>query len=518
MELPKHAPELFRHAANMLEKARWPEETAMPDWIRERLNGYRDNLLAQARSSWEESGQWFFSRGAARDNDEQETVAVWVDVLQFVSLQELPGYSEENRQSAIAFWKSWQNRETGVMYNPRYQNPQKPEEMYLKPEDEKLYYRQKYHNGMPNAVNDKYIVVILRALGSEPDIPVSSTGMIAYENLWAHIERSESSPAGGLPVNMLYGEGWEEKLPAIEAGFGAILRGYDRENGLWRIAPPARFDQYTPSAGFKIIARLSGYCGLVNYPQEVIKNGIDALIAHREELNGTPDLARNWGEMTVHYLTITDYRREELFAILQKCLEGFRDPAWWESTKTASYCIFGSGMIGGILHWKELSYEKIPQMELRFKQGGDLNVRLEGDPYGNWVNIFPKPPEEAGKTMKELTAEAWKRKIETIRQPVRFHPDNGTPMEFSFASEGLSRPYLSASWAGKYEVFVNGHLVKRLEYDLPEHKAGLYIPTEYLSENNVVGVRYGGKGKQPLPGEPETAARPFMEIGVIDWR
>jgi len=77
-----------------------------------------DRLAVAAQKSFEQTGIWFLARGASRITDEQETVAVWGDLLQFGDLTTLPSYSEENRQQAIKFWQSWQNRKTGRLYNP----------------------------------------------------------------------------------------------------------------------------------------------------------------------------------------------------------------------------------------------------------------------------------------------------------------------------------------------------------------------------------------------------------------
>ncbi|MDD5706938.1 MAG: hypothetical protein PHR35_13530, partial [Kiritimatiellae bacterium] len=101
----------------MLETTRRRQPADMPAWLKRSREAYGRRLLAAAEASFRETGIWFLARGASRDKDEQETVAVWVELLNLFPLESLPGYSEENHRKAIAFWQSWQNRETGRLYN-----------------------------------------------------------------------------------------------------------------------------------------------------------------------------------------------------------------------------------------------------------------------------------------------------------------------------------------------------------------------------------------------------------------
>jgi hypothetical protein len=140
---------------------------------------------------------WFLARGASRITDEQETHAVWGDLLRFGDLTTLPGYSKENHRQAIEFWQSWQNRKTGRLYNPLYQDPQNPEVERDTPGN-----RGDYSAG---AINVKYIPAILDILGAKLPGPVNTAthadaGVDTFDQLWRWIPQWATSPAGAFPV------------------------------------------------------------------------------------------------------------------------------------------------------------------------------------------------------------------------------------------------------------------------------------------------------------------------------
>ncbi|MCK4853841.1 MAG: hypothetical protein KAT31_06260, partial [Bacteroidales bacterium] len=111
---------IYTFARQRIEETRRQQMTQMPAWLKKNREVLRDQMAVVAQKSFEETGIWFLARGAGRGIDEQETVAVWGDLLYFGDLETLPGYSKENQQEAIKFWQSWQNLETGRLYNPLY--------------------------------------------------------------------------------------------------------------------------------------------------------------------------------------------------------------------------------------------------------------------------------------------------------------------------------------------------------------------------------------------------------------
>lgn len=257
-----------QYARRRVEEVRRDRPSSMPDWLKTERNRYRDTLLSEAKKSYEDTGIWFLARGNARETDEMETKAIWVDLLSFVQLKDLPGYSDENHSKAIAFWQSWQNLETGQLYNPLYQDPQKPHIKRHTPGNKADY--------TPQSINAKYIPNILAALGAELPLPIMGIATQVrdipeddiFDELWEAIAARNPSPAGAFPFNaaLALEAGNLHTIPQIEAGMGALLRAYNPDTGMWRPDPMRGFPwpDYRPSAGFKIISRICGYMGMEN--------------------------------------------------------------------------------------------------------------------------------------------------------------------------------------------------------------------------------------------------------------
>lgn len=523
----------------------------MPAWLKREHNAYRDRLLALAEKGYADTGTWFLTRGAARGTDEMETKAVWVDLLQFMKLEDLPGYSKENHRKAIEFWQSWQNRKTGQLYNPLYQDPAQPQVKRQSPGNRDDY--------TPEKINLKYVPKILDALGAELPLPIpgiatqvrADTGANIFDHLWESIALRRASHAGVFPVDaaMELEAGDTSEIPQIEAGMGALLRGYSSETGMWRSEPLTGFPwrEYLPSSDFKIIARICGYLGMENFPESVLKTAVDNLLAHRDELYEHPAMARNYGELFAHYLMLSDYRREEVLDAMEACLEGFRNPdtnmlhPLWESTDTSTYCIFGSGMIGAFMNWKDLPLDQAITEWQRFVHGCHLKWRFLAGPYGNWVNVIPKRPEEIADApghdaalhgVKARNRMHWGRRVVEIVSadavPLKRNEEEEDQLavfEFHLSQADLNRlkaPYLKACWNGDFDISLNRVPVKQVRYNLPDVFAGLHVPLEAAETlrtgTNVVEARRVGPGKWPTPGAPRSTATPFIQLGLIDWR
>ena len=533
---------IYTFARQRIEDTRRQQMTQMPAWLKKNREVLRDKLAVVAQKSFEETGIWFLARGAGRGKDEQETVAVWGDLLYFGDLETLPGYSKENNQQAINFWQSWQNLETGRLYNPLYQDPQNPEVKYHTPGNREDY--------SADAINVKYIPVILAMLGAELPRPVNiashaDAGDDTFDELWEWIPQWMTSPSGMFPVLAAreVDEGNLEKIPQTETGMGALVRAYNRETGMWRPEPLEGFPwkDYQPSSGFKIISRICGYVGIENFPEEVLKVAIDNLLAHKSELYAQVSTARNYGETMAHYMMLTDYRHDELLDAMELCLEGFRDPKLWGETASSGYCLFGSGMIGVFMNWEDLPFDQALKQWFRFEHGCKMNWRFVVGPYGNWVNVIPKKPEaiygHADYDVKKYGLKArnrahWAKEIRQLipQQEVALSFDSdGKTGEGSFTFvltkeqlEELKDPYLSATWSGAYEVLLNGEPVKTVQYNLADVSAGWYVPrpaarTLHVGEN-IITVKLTGPGKEQKPGAPLSKATPSLQLGVIEWR
>lgn len=533
---------VYIYVRQQVEETRRQQVTKMPVWLKQNRDMFRDQLAKAAEKSFEETGIWFFARGAGRGTDEQETVAVWGDLLFFGGLETLPGYSDKNRQQAIEFWKSWQNLETGKLYNPLYQDPQNPEIKRSTPSNRDDY--------SADAINTKYISTILKMLGDTLPLPVniasnSNPGKDNFDELWGWIPQWYTSPSGMFPVLAAreVDEGSLKKIPQVEAGMGALIRAYNRETGMWRPEPLEEFpwNEYEPSSGFKIIARICGYIGMENFPKEILKVAIDNLLTHKNELYSSVETARNYGETMAHYLMLTDYRHDELLDAMELCLDGFCEPDLWLETASSGYCVFGSGIIGAFMNWEDLPFDNALKQYFRFEHGCTMKYRFVAGPYSNWVNVIPKKPEEIyGHSdydvnkygLKARNKEHWAKKItEVIAQqeiPLHLNTDGKTgEASFSFTLTKLQlttlqAPYLKAIWSGEYEVFLNGIPVKTVQYNLPNVTAGWHVPQEAAESLhvgvNTITLKLLGPGKEQRPGAPLSEVAPFIQLGVIDWK
>ena len=532
---------IYAFARQRIEETRRQQITKMPAGLKKNREAYRDWLAAIAQKSYTQTGIWFLARGEGRKKDEQETNAVWGWLLLFDDLETLPGYSKENHQQAIEFWQSWQNRKTGRIYNPLYQDPQNPEVKRNTPGNRKDY--------SADTINVKYIPSILDKLGAKLPGPVNiaahaDADVDTFDQIWNRIPQWSTSPSGAFPIiaaRQVDG-GNLEKIPQVEAGMSALVRAYNKETGMWRPEPLEGFPwrHYQPSSGFKIIARLCGYVGMENFPENVLKTAIDNLLAHKGELYADVSTARNYGETMAHYMMLTDYRHDELLDAMELCLEGFRDPKAWEDTATGCYCVFGCGFIGAFMNWEDLPFDQAMPQWMRFEHGCKMKWRFVAGPYGNWVNVIPKKPEailgHADYDVKKYGLKArsqahWAKKTTDVIPPeditLTLAATGRREGTFTFALTqdqlaNLKAPYLKATWSGAYDVSLNGKPVKQVRYNLPDVPAGWHVPpaaakTLRVGENTVT-AKLIGPGKEPKPGAPLATRKPFLRLGVIDWQ
>lgn len=537
-----HPDPVYTFARRRVEETRRQQVSEMPAWLKHNRELFRDSLTRVAREAFEQTGIWFLARGAGREKDEQETVAVWGDLLLFGGLETLPGYSRENLQQAVEFWQSWQNTRTGRLFNPLYQDPQHPEVKRETPGNRDDY--------SPDKINVKYIPSILKMLGAELPGPVNiathaDAGEDTFDELWEQISQWHTSPSGMFPVLAAreVEKGNRDQIPRAEAGMGALLRAYNHETGMWRPEPLEGFPwkAYEPSSGFKIISRICGYIGMENFPREVLEKSIDNLLDHKSELYAEVATARNYGETMAHYLMLTDYRHDELLDAMEGCLEGFHDPELWVETASSGYALFGSGMIGAFMNWKDLPFDRALQQWFRFEHGCTMKNRFVAGPYGNWVNVIPKEPQAIfghpeydvrRYGIKARNQAHWAKKITLLvpQQEVRLRlAADGETGEgtFTFTLTGeqfatMQEPCLKATWSGAYDISLNGEPVKQVRYNLPVATAGWYIPqpackTLHTGENSIT-VRLIGPGKEPKPGAPLAERASFIRIGLIQWQ
>ncbi|MDD5708491.1 MAG: hypothetical protein PHR35_21430, partial [Kiritimatiellae bacterium] len=432
---------------------------------------------------------------------------------------------------------------TGRLYNPLYQDPQRPESKRHTPGNRGDYSAE--------TVNVKYIPNILAALGAELPLPChieahAALGEDTFDRLWAAMAEWSSSHAGMFPVTaaLELEKGEVDRIPQIEAGMGALIRAYSRETGMWRPEPLRDFPwrDYPPSSGFKIVGRICGYLGMENFPADVLRTAVDNLLAHRGELHAHPAMARNYGETFLHFILMSDYRREEQLDAMEECLEGFRDPRWWEQTGDGSYCMFSSSQVGPYLHYRELS-DHSPQKQASQAfdlHGCRLRWRFVADPFGHWVNVMPKEPEAVfghpryditRHNLKARNQAHWAKKVTELAPPrnvaLRLNADGATgegSLRFHLAREQQAAAadlLLKASWRGAYDVRLNGERVKQVRYDLPDLPAGWTLPAAATGTlragDNIVTVHLLGPGREPKPGAALSTDKPFIRLGLMTW-
>jgi hypothetical protein len=106
-------------------------------------------------------------------------------------IENLPHYSPENRSKAITFWQSWQNEKNGLFYNPFFVDPANP----ASHRTNEGYDPERYHRRGKDIekVNQKYLPLVLTALGAAPLYQVEEERRVADENIGAAVEGIESA-------------------------------------------------------------------------------------------------------------------------------------------------------------------------------------------------------------------------------------------------------------------------------------------------------------------------------------
>jgi hypothetical protein len=278
-----------------------------------------------------------------------------------------------------------------------------------------------------------------------------------------------------------------------------------------------------------------------NFPRELVKTAVDNMLDHKDELYAQVSTARNYGETMAHYIMLTDYRHNELLDAMELCLQGFKDPEKWVETASSGYCLFGSGIIGIFMNWEDLPLDRAFNQWFRFEHGCTMKWRFVAGPYGNWVNVIPKEPEAVFGNkdfdinkygLKARNKVHWAKQIQPViaQQEVTLNIPDGRKTgkgTFKFPLnkeqlEHLDAPYLEATWSGEYEVLLNGVPVKTVQYNLPDVKAGWYIPEKAVKAlqagENVITIKLLGPGKETKPGAPLSEASPFIRLGLINWQ
>jgi hypothetical protein len=542
--------EIIKEQFLLTERLKKPIST--PDWVQIRFDKRIAEALEAAKWAYQETRLWFFVPSGdnpyteikIRRWDECETSSVYGRLLERLSLEELPNYTQENFRNAVAWWQSWQNSRTGRFYNPRYVDPQDPG---IRRVDDPIY--NEYQS------NEKYVPGVLRYLHAEPLYPVqlhgdAEVGEFDYDAMLRFIEVGRIYNSGGKMINDLLrriDKGNAEGIPSAEYAISYAVEWIDSETGI--IAEPGRDwgDYGALEPTLKTYGRMIGQQGIENLPPEKMQAFADFVVEHQSEFvsRRSPGNIRNTAELMLLAIAVSDYRRDEIIEALIKHSESVVDSELWKT----GYPAYACRLIGGMIWWKDFPPERAAGPHL----GGWFGHRILMCPYNRWANLILKRAEERGEEptydfkkfgLKYRNREHWGRKVYEIVPNFKVSggswrffsgavPENWAEREFDDTGwdtglppygaddalylrrnfkldhKPMEFPWLRADWNGRFRVFLNGIPVKSTIRKWK--RAGWYLPEAARASlrqgKNTVGVEC-----------LQTGSTSSIDVGLIDWK
>lgn len=374
----------------IVDHARRPQPGKAPDWVNG-IPGQIGRLLREKH--WDPEGPvWGCSRvrldrGPRYDENGSRRFLMYVE--EFGLQDQFPPLTPEKREKAIAFWRSWQNPDTGAFFDPR--DPGR-------------------------TVNEKYLVGLLRDLGAEPLYPMAATEQMlktdsdGKPDTSIFLERTKNDPdwaTGGWGVGSHTGKmakdlfervnkGQTGLIPDLVEGVQNILAHQDPASGLW--GPPDAKPGRRIGGTLKVLGRFHFGMGInVPYFEELA----DTLIQGQKDglwfSYGCGCEPRNAVEMICYCLERDSRRREDLYAALESIVADYsecvlpdgtllftrNDP---DSAGINTLTLHALGQVGGYLNWTDCKLtnelEKAPHMHrgvgcrYRFFVEDDGTVRM----------------------------------------------------------------------------------------------------------------------------------------------
>ncbi|NLE57787.1 MAG: hypothetical protein GX616_05460 [Planctomycetes bacterium] len=258
---------------------------------------------------------------------------------------------DDARAKALEFWQSWQDPATG-----RFKDPRDPK-------------RQ---------VNEKYVVGLIDQFGGEPLYKWTTTGTDKKIETKTFLARTHKDPGwadGGWGVGSHTGfqaveifeainNGQVELIPDLEKGIQQILSHQDPGDGLW--GPPSAELMRRIGGTLKVVGRLYFTMGMhAPHTRELT----DAMIKHSRNgdwyKHGADScVPRNAAEIAAYCLEVSDYRREELLAVLESLAKDYESWVLPDgqtlirrgdagSVGLQYTTMYGLGIIGAYLHWDD---------------------------------------------------------------------------------------------------------------------------------------------------------------------
>jgi hypothetical protein len=540
-----------KHNRYVLDKFRRPKKIPMPVNAKELFDAHMDDLEAIAKKEYEQTGMWYLVRSETlgyEGNDEGATSTIYNGLQIKYRFDQLPNYSSENHRKAVEYWQSWQNSETGVFINPRFDDPQNPKD--LKSELEKASGTQKGITGM------------IGSLGAEPlypDYSALSTDEIDLEMLWdSLVERGPgfaSSYAGKMASIMKsryeQGDRWIKYL--LENFTSVLISKLKPESGLTKVDG---FHDYPNSENtLKMLGRIIGYLGVQNLPH--MMKMTDTLLKFHHEMmwGGSPGCLRNYTDMLIWCLFYNDYRREEIYEAIEEMATAIKyvpEEPWGNK----GYRMHNIRLAGTLLNWDGMNDDN-----LLFTGGlplWGLAYRFQAfvGPFGHWINLEDKEPcEVAGHPdfeyekygLEARTAEMRRSVIKNKCEPVEqdgwhyvelnkntsashatlscenmaFGKPDFAGMKKVFLKQSVElkgtadykMPFLKVKFKGSFDIYLNGVLIKRIVPEILIKQwgwCGFLISKEQrhaLRDGlNIISVEF-------TKHEPDS----YISVGVIDW-
>jgi hypothetical protein len=355
----KEEPQNLKRRQEAFDRARQREPAKTPQWVNAIPDSIGDILVE--RHLYKDGEVWGLAKRdpalnyqSKREKQMYDEIgsAVFISyVKEFNLYDKVGGWSEEARKKAIKFWQSWQDPNTG-----RFIDPCEPDRV----------------------VNEKYIVGILKDLGSESLYPHTTTSDTGKIDTKVFLERTKDDPdweKGGWGVGSHTGfmaveicnainNGQTELIPDLEKGLEQILTHQDPHSGLW--GPPTAYLSDRIGGTLKVVGRVYFALGMkVPYTRELA----DLLIEHQKNGDwfkclGDPCVQRNVVEVAAYCLEASDYRRQELLETLKSIVEDYR--AWVDKDSRTLLrrndpnspginvaIIYSLGICGAYLHWED---------------------------------------------------------------------------------------------------------------------------------------------------------------------
>lgn len=295
---------VMANARGLAERCRPAKTTPTPEWV-PRIRAALPRVLLERHLCMDGPVPGLARRipDAALAYDESGTLELFRYAEEFGLWDRIPGWDDEARRRAVAFWQGWQDPRTGRFSDPR--NPQR-------------------------TVNEKMVVNLLKFLGAAPLYPwstTSNTGRIdpdlflqrcASDPDWANGGWGAGSHTGFMAMELLRAlehEGQSDLKAPLERGIALILSHQDAD-GFW--GPPQAPLFRRLSGALKVLNRFYFRLGMPVPRAERMLDNLLGAQARGDIFASSGNCCIPWN--TVHLLCYctecTPYRRGEVHEAL----------------------------------------------------------------------------------------------------------------------------------------------------------------------------------------------------------